>query len=177
MALKSSPVRYGNVAVAIHWTCALLILRLLVSGFRAGGTTDPAAKVAFLKLHVPIGATLLILTVLRIVWWLAADTKPKSVPMPGWQDRASRLTHTLLYILVLGMVASGAGMIVLSGAGPTIFGQDSTSLPDFWDYAPRVPHGIWARVISALVLLHAGAAIYHQFIRKDGSLRRMWFSK
>ncbi|HCR72606.1 MAG TPA: hypothetical protein DIW23_14275 [Anaerolineae bacterium] len=29
----------------------------------------------------------------------------------------------------------------------------------------------------ALVVLHTGAALYHQFIRKDNLIGRMWFGK
>ncbi|MDO9296294.1 cytochrome b [Bradyrhizobium sp.] len=50
-------------------------------------------------------------------------------------------------------------------------------MPDFSKYSPRAPHGIGARLLIALVVLHVGAALYHQFGRRDGLLRRMWFGK
>ena len=90
MSAKSSSDRYGAVAVTIHWVSAVLILVLIGSGFRAGGMEDAAAKAAILRVHVPIGVTILLLTLARIGWWLFADNKPASVPMPKWQDRASR---------------------------------------------------------------------------------------
>ena len=58
-----------------------------------------------------------------------------------------------------------------------IFGGEGALLPDFWKYPPRVPHGIGARLLLALLILHAGAALYHHFVRPDGLLWRMWFSK
>jgi cytochrome b561 len=84
--------------------------------------------------------------------------------------------HVLFYVVVLGMIASGIGMMLLSGAAPLIFGGESALLPDFWKYPQRIPHGIGARLLLALLALHAGAALYHHFIRRDGLLRRMWFS-
>jgi cytochrome b561 len=48
---------------------------------------------------------------------------------------------------------------------------------DFWVYAPRAGHGITATVLILLIALHVGAALYHQFIRKDNLLARMWFGK
>ena len=84
--------------------------------------------------------------------------------------------HVLFNIVILGMIASGIGMTVLSGAGPVIFGGEG-ALPDFWKYPPRVPHGIGARLFLALLVLHAGAALYHHFVRRDGLLQRMWFSR
>jgi len=176
-ARKSTSDQYGNVAVLIHWVTAVLILILVVSGFRAAGTTDPAAKAAILRAHIPIAVGVLVLTLLRIVWWLGFDRKPNPVAgVPRWQERTARVVHVLFYVVILGMIASGIGMIALSGAAPLIFGGESAQLPDFWKYPPRLPHAIGARVLVALLVLHAGAALYHHFVRRDGLLWRMWFS-
>lgn len=176
MSMKSSNNHYGTVAVTIHWLSALLIFVLIGSGFRAGGMEDAAAaKVAILQVHVPLGVTILLLTLARIIWWIFADTKPGSVPMPRWQDRLSRAVHFLFYVVILGMAASGISMMIFSGAGPIIFGGSSQTLPDFWDFLPRVPHGIGARVMIALLVVHAGAALHHHFLKRDGLLLRMWF--
>ncbi|WP_461512371.1 cytochrome b/b6 domain-containing protein [Rhizobium mongolense] len=37
----------------------------------------------------------------------------------------------------------------------------------------RAPHGLGARLLVALLVCHAGAALYHQFVRSDELLRRM----
>ncbi len=84
--------------------------------------------------------------------------------------------HLLFYVVILGMIASGIGIMVLSGAGSIIFGQGGV-LPDFWKFAPRVPHGIGARLLFALLVLHVGAALYHHVVLRDGLLWRMWFGK
>ena len=175
MAIKSSDTQYGTVAVCLHWLSAILILVLIGSGFRAGDSDGAAAKADILRVHVPIAITILLLTLARIGWWLFADKKPASVPMPGWQDRLSRAIHFLFYVVILGMAASGIGMMVLSGAGPILFGGSVEALPDFWDYLPRSPHGLGARLIVVLLVLHAGAALYHHFVKRDGLLGRMWF--
>jgi cytochrome b561 len=120
----------------------------------------------------------LVLTALRIVWWWRFDRKPDpTAGSPHWQERAAQTVHILFYVVLVGMIASGIGMMVLSGAGPIIFGGQGAALPDFSKYLPRAPHGIGARILIALVVLHAGAALYHQFGRRDGLLRRMWFGK
>jgi cytochrome b561 len=178
MAMKSTPDQYGTMAVAIHWVSAVLIVILIASGFRAANTVDPAAKAAILRFHVPIAVAVLALTIFRIAWWWGFDRKPDPVAgSPDWQERTARVVHLLFYVVILGMIASGVGMIVLSGAAPTIFGAEGAPLPDFWRYPPRVPHGIGARLLLALLVLHVGAALHHHFVRRDGLLRRMWFSK
>jgi cytochrome b561 len=177
MAFKSTPDRYGTMAVAIHWVSVVLIVILIGSGFRAANTVDPVAKAAILRLHVPIAVAVLALTIFRIIWWWGFDRKPDPVAgSPHWQERTAQVVHLLFYVVILGMITSGIGMMVLSGAAPMIFGGEGI-LPDFRKYPPRLPHGIGARLLLALLVLHAGAALYHHFVRRDGLLRRMWFSK
>lgn len=173
--LKSRPDRYGGVAVSVHWLTAILILALLGSGFQAANAADAAAKAAILRFHIPIAAMVLLLTAFRILWW-RFDRKPLPVEgAPRWQERIARWVHIAFYAVILGMVASGIGMTVLSGAAPAVFGAPGAILPDFTDSPPRTPHGIGGRLIIGLLLFHAGAALYHQFVRRDGLLRRMWW--
>lgn len=174
MAVKSTTDRYGSVAITIHWVAAALIVALLVSGFRVSGAADPAAKAAFLRFHAAMGAAILALTLARIAWWWFADRKPLPVAgQPPLLHRAASAVHLVFYVVIIGLAASGISMMVLSGAGPIVFGGASGALPDFWNYPPRVPHGIGVRVLIALLILHVGGALYHHFIRGDRLLARM----
>lgn len=176
MSTKSTASHYGTVAVTIHWLSALLIVALIGSGFCAAGTTDLDAKALILSVHAPLGITILILTLGRIAWWRFADRKPDPVAgVPKWQERIGRSVHLLFYVVILGMAASGIGMFILSGAGPIIFAGAPGPVPDFHDFPPRVPHGLGARAMVLLLAVHAGAALFHHFVQKDGLLRRMWF--
>ena len=176
MSIKSSSTQYGSVAVTIHWLSAILILAMLGSGFRAGSITDSAAKEAILMLHVPLGIMILVLTLLRLFWWWRVDQKPRPVAGdPAWQTVSAKAIHVLFYVVILGMIASGLGTVALSGAGGILFGAEAGPLPDFSEFLPRVPHGLGARLMVALLFLHAGAALYHQFIKGDGLIWRMWF--
>lgn len=177
MTVKSTSHSYGSVAIAIHWLSAILIVILLASGFRAAGMSDTGAKADTLMVHAPAGIALLVLTLARIAWWLFVDRKPEPPGnSPPWQERAARAVHLLFYVVILGMAASGIGMLILSGAGSVIFGGSEATLPDFWNYPPRYAHGIGARILIALLVVHIGAALYHHFALRDGILRRMWFS-
>jgi cytochrome b561 len=172
MRIKSTSHSYGAVAIAIHWIAAALIILLLLSGFRAAA--DPITKVAVLRIHAVAGVLLLILTLGRIAWWLCADDKP--LPVDGTSsalNRVAAFVHALFYIVIFGMAASGIGMMVVSGAGAILFGASGGTLPDFWNYPPRIPHGFGARLLIALLVLHVGGALYHQFIRGDRLLARI----
>ncbi len=166
---------YSLPARGLHWAAALAVLSLLGTGFAAANATDPSAKAALLRLHLPLGLLALGLTLLRLlVWWrdARAGRRPGPIPCtPAWQRGAAKAVHLLLLALSLGMAASGIGMMALSGAAPAIFGGGA--LPDFHAFVPRIPHGIGARLISVLVVLHVAAALHHALIRRDGTLARM----
>jgi cytochrome b561 len=172
MSAKSTSTRYGSIAIAIHWLTALLIVMLFTTGLLAAGTTDEAAKLALLRAHIPLGAGALLLTVLRIVWWLVADRRPDlPTEQPAWQKFMAKAVHIALYLVVLESAGSGIATIILSDALPAIIGTGA--LPDFNTVLPRAVHGIGSRVMLALLAMHVGAALYHQFIRRDHLLARM----
>jgi cytochrome b561 len=79
--------------------------------------------------------------------------------------------HVALYVVVLMSAASGIATIALSGALPAIVG--GAGLPDLGAVLPRAVHGIAARAMLGLLALHVGAALYHQFIRRDRLIARM----
>ncbi|WP_425644369.1 cytochrome b [Agrobacterium leguminum] len=173
--LKSTTDRYGAVPITIHWLSAIVIIVAIATGFQAGNAIDPAIKAGFLRIHIPIAISVLLLTVIRIVWWLF-DRKPQPVKgSPVWQERLARAVHIGFYVIILGMIASGIGMIILSGAGPTVLSDGAGQLPNFQDYPPRAPHGLGANLLLAFLAAHVGAALYHHFIRRDGLLWRMWY--
>lgn len=173
MAMKSSTDRYGTVAMAVHWLSAIAILGLLWAGFTAANTVDEAAKIQILRLHTSAGITVLALTIFRICWWLFADRRPQEVAgVPRWQAVSARIVHVLFYLVIIVLAASGIGLMVLSGAGDVVWG-DAVGLPDFREYGPRTSHGLAARLLVALTIVHVIAALYHQFVRRDGTLSRM----
>lgn len=172
MGLKSDGRRYGAVAMTMHWATAIVILALLGSGLVMADTADPAAKVKLLTFHAATGFFVGVLTLLRILWWAFADSRPPhTASTPRWQARAAGAVHGLLYVIILLMVVSGVAMMILSGA-PQVLMSGGT-LPDFNQYAPRIPHGLGAWTLMALIAAHVGAALYHQFALRDRLLGRM----
>jgi cytochrome b561 len=46
-------------------------------------------------------------------------------------------------------------------------------VPDFSELGPRLAHGAMSKLLLVLLVLHVGAALYHQFIRRDNLMARM----
>lgn len=171
MGLKSEGNRYGVVAAAIHWLTALAVLLLLASGLTAANA-GAAAPLNLVRIHVALGISVVVLTLLRIVWWLVFDDRPADVGgMPRWQAIAAHSVHYLLYGVVLVMGASGIGLLVLSNALPALAG--GAPLPDFASFPPLAVHSSAAKALIGLVILHVAAALFHQFVRRDRLLARM----
>lgn len=176
MTLKSTPTRYGAVAIVLHWSAALLILMALASGFAVEAIGREAHNV--LRVHAVTGLFAGLLTLVRIAWFWLADTKP--APAPDTQPVSgfvARLVHVLMIVVPLGMTASGIGMMVLSGAGAQLLSDAPGLLPQFETVRPRVPHGIGARALVAMIALHTSAALYHQLALRDRLMQRMWFAR
>ena len=86
---------------------------------------------------------------------------------------AARVVHYGLYAAILVMVSSGSATIILSGANLQLLGAAPLPLPDFTQAPPLTVHGLLARGLIALLIGHIGAALWHQFVRRDRLLARM----
>lgn len=174
-----TPKRYHPVLVALHWIVALLIFFMLAAGkLVLLMMPNTAEKITPLTGHVSIGILILVLLVIRFI--VRVVTKKPAPADAGHPilNTIGKVTHYLLYLAAFGMVLSGLGMAQASNLFEILFGNMGLPLPDdFWIYPPRIGHGITATVLILLIALHIGAAFYHQFVRKDGLLSRMWFGK
>ena len=169
MSSKSTSTRYGSVAIAIHWSSAIAVILTWLVGF---SVANLAQQPVLLLVHIALGTLVLLLTLFRIGWWAFADKHPKApADEPQWQVRTAQAVHLLLYVLLVLMASSGITTVVLSGVIPTLVAGGP--IPDMSELIPRVAHGIMARIILALFVLHVGAALYHQVIRRDHLLARM----
>jgi cytochrome b561 len=170
MSLKSTSTHYGRVAIAIHWTSAVAVVLAFAAGLASANTQPLPAPL--LVAHLALGLSVFALTLLRIVWWLAADRRPSPpADHPRWQQFAAKAVHALLYVIIILMGTSGITTVVLSGALPAI--ASGAPLPDFSGIVPRMAHGLISRLLLGLLVVHIGAALYHQLIRGDRVLARM----
>lgn len=172
MTLKSTPTQYGRVAIAIHWASALAVILAFAAGFVVANVAPPAQQAPILLAHITLGLIVFLLTLLRIVWWIVADERPGPAQgQPYWQELTASIVHGALYVILILMATSGIVTIVLSGALPAIL--SGAPLPDFSELIPRIAHGVMSKILLALFVVHVGAALYHQVIRRDHLLARM----
>jgi cytochrome b561 len=176
-ASVSLPVRHHPALVALHWLAAALILFSLAMGtlsLKEIPNTSPD-KLFALRGHMVLGIAILVLTVVR--FGVRLGTRRPPLLGQGFLNRVAPLAHNGLYVLVVLMAASGIALALQAGLPEIVF-RGAGSLPEsFSAFTPRRVHGLLARLLLALIALHVAAALYHQFVRRDGLLRRMAFGK
>jgi cytochrome b561 len=170
--------RYHPLLATLHWLLAILLVAMLGIGFfvlAAMPNNDPN-KIGILLIHMSVGMLILVLMVLRFVVRCWTSKPPQATTGHRSLDKIAPIIHYGFYLLVILMVGTGFATSILAGLNRSVFQGSGDPLPArFEDYATFVAHGYLALVLAGLVFLHVVAALYHQFVRKDGLLRRMWF--
>lgn len=175
---RSSESSYGVLTRLLHWLIALLIIGLIGLGWWMVGLSyyDSWYNRA-LDLHKALGMLALTLAAVKIAW-VVYDEKPRLPDsIKPWERTAASAVHHLFYLLMLLIPVTGYVISTSAGAGISMFGWFDIPAPmpagdTLRDIAIEL-HYWMAYATAALTLLHAAAALKHQFINRDGTLRRM----
>lgn len=187
MAAGSGVLRYGGVAIALHWLIALLVIANLCIGEYFGDLpkSDPSLF-ALVQFHKSVGLTVLVLSIARLAWRLGHAVPPLPASMNAVLRVLARTTHVLLYVLIIIIPLSGWAMVSASPLGlPTmyfgLFQWPHLPVLSHLTRAQKMPlhrdlmaiHATLATSAIILISIHVLAALYHQFVRRDNVLRRM----
>ena len=145
-------LRYGPVAMALHWLLAAMIVGSLGVGLYMTGLPLSPARIKLYNWHKWAGVTILLLSALRLLWRLrhAPPPLPSAVAMPRWQRTGYRASHALMYLLFLAVPLFGWAYSSALGFPVVWFGV--LPLPDFVPVDKE-----WAEAV--LKPLHKGSAL------------------
>ncbi len=177
MTATETRTRYSSLSILLHWAMLLLITAvytciLLREYYPRGSDFREGLK----SWHFMLGLSVLLLVIIRIIARLLAAKPPIKPEPPAWQMMLAKFTHFALYAFMLAMPV--AGWLILSSADKTIpfFGLELFPL-----IAPNEAlseqieelHETVGTVGYYLIGLHAFAALFHHYVVKDNTLRRM----
>lgn len=177
MALLNSDSRYGALAVGLHWVTLLL----MGTGFLTAEMEEWIPKHSPWRdpvqdLHGSVGLLVLAIAVPRLLLHLADRRPPIAPPVPEVQDRLAVIVHGALYALLFLLPATGYLVVGLGGDDVKFFGtplpfplRESKVLEDVFEEI----HEFLANAAYAVIALHAGAALFHHYVQRDNTLRRM----
>ncbi|WP_122664374.1 cytochrome b [Pseudomonas viridiflava] len=174
--MSTPTTHFSLLARLLHWSMALMIIAMLFIG--AGMVASVSARHEWLlDLHKPLGIAILVLVILRIIVRLSSHTPALPADLPTWQVLAAKLSHYVLYALMLAMPLIGWAMI--SAAGDPVMLSSSLRLPsivaaDAGTFAfLRQTHTWLAYLLFMTVLMHIAAALFHAWVRRDEVLGSM----
>ena len=171
--------RYHPALVVLHWLLAIMIIFGLVMGgmFLSKLPNDDPLKLFGLRGHMTFGIAILALMLIRLAIRWRSESPPRADAGNRLLNAVAVAVHWSLYLTVIAMAASGAGLAVSAGLPAIVFGGSGEPLPaNFHEFPPRIVHGILANVLTVLILAHFAGFLFHQFIRRDGLFKRMWFA-
>ncbi|HEY6918666.1 MAG TPA: cytochrome b/b6 domain-containing protein [Tabrizicola sp.] len=147
---------YSGLQIGLHWLIAILIVTAWFTGEGAGEAMEVVEEggAAGFVPHVAFGLAILALVILRLLVRLGRGA-PAAPGAPGSLSvMAADWGHRLIYLLMIA--------VPLGGISTFFLGLDVGEI-----------HGLAANVLMLVVLGHALMALYHQYVLKDGLLRRM----
>ena len=170
--------RYTKTAMLLHWLIALLIIAAFLLGLTMvdiKGITP--TKLKYYSWHKWMGVTVLFLAVAGGVW----GGRPTPPAHPGGvaggeaQGAAARPYRGCFFIFAVPV----SGYLYSLAAGVPVVYLGVWQMPVLFEGTPELkalfkPVHYWLNMTMAVfVIAHAGAALKHHFIDRDGVLKRM----
>jgi len=183
MPWRNTAEAYGSFAKFLHWSIVLLIIPQYFLAEAAEEVADGSLEQAsILGWHKSLGMLVLLLAVVRIAWKVMNRPHPSPIGDVVWQRKAAAAAHGILYLLILLQPLSG--WILVSSAGGSVSLFDWVTFPaivgenhDLHETFEEV-HEVLFNAMLVVAVVHVAAAVYHHWILKDNTLRRMLpFSK
>lgn len=174
---KAPTSHYRPLSISIHWLMLLLFVAVygmieLRELFEKGSDPREALK----AWHFMLGMLVFALVWMRLAARLSGPVPAIHPAPPRLQQRSSKLLHLGLYVLMIGMPLTG--WLVLSAAGkpipffglelPALVGENKALAKQLKEL-----HETVGTTGYVLIGLHALAALYHHYIKRDDTLVRM----
>ncbi|MFP3799625.1 cytochrome b [Paraburkholderia sp. SIMBA_027] len=167
--------RFSPAQRVLHWLMAICILAMLFIGVGMVSTVRPD-YLRLVSIHKPLGIAILVLALIRLVLRFVRGAPPLPAAMPEPMKLVARLSHVVLYALMIALPLIGWGMLSAADYPVMVLG---VRLPAFLPHSNALHSALWnahrflALCFFALILLHLAAALLHALVRRDGVFESM----
>ena len=156
MAPSSGPVGYRRTAKTLHWLTAGALLAQFMVGY-VMTIDDDGSLVAdsktLLPMHLLLGALVITLALVRIVWRRRVGLPPWAETLSAGERRLAHGTERALLALIVVIPVSGAAVLLLD--------------------APLAVHVAAHVAFFVALAAHLGLVLKHQLVDRDRLLARM----
>ena len=168
---------FDPITIMAHWVTLPLVVALVVTGLMHSQLEDRPWAPSLLWAHRSLGVIIWTVTVTRLLWRLTGAEFPEfPSSMTRLHRLAARLSEYGLYALLLVQPLSGLEQTIARGKPfelllwtvPALVPKDLGHVVLFYAL-----HKLGAWCFIGLVSLHAAAALFHHFVRRDDVLEAM----
>lgn len=191
MSVKNTHKNYGLIAKTIHWLTALLFLGAYLSVYYRHWFTEAKTPENWnaLQIHLSFGVTIGVLVLLRVIWRLM-NIAPTQETGSALEHKAAKLGHYALYAVMIIMPVTG--YLGTGVATEFFFMFEIEKFSNTWVFTQLIQEGLGisfetfekpidfihkdilgAWLVWMLIAGHVVAALYHHFVRKDRTLKKM----
>ncbi len=176
------PLKYDRMLVVLHWVLAMGLLYQLGLGMWMEDIPKdpPGVRAEWFNLHKSIGISLGFLILWRLGWRVTHSVPASPIGNTAFQNKLSQWVHRFLYVCMVVLPLSGFMGSSFSAYPVKFFGLP---LPKLWEPSPEgkeffsTIHEVTAFVMMIIIILHISAAVWHQWVKRDGLLSRMGWSR
>jgi cytochrome b561 len=168
---------YPPSSKLLHWLIAACVLTTAPVAIAMGRVSPGPTQDFLYNFHKSLGVLILALMILRLINRIVLGAPIPDPSIERWQKTVSSAVHGALYSLLLAMPIVGYVANSAYGAPTPFFGL--FNLPAIVGKNEPLSEQLFALhrwtgfVLIFLVLMHIGAALFHNVIRRDTVLQRM----
>jgi len=167
--------RFSPLAQFLHWGMFVLLIVQWIDGKVMDDLPKQGALRGFaFDAHETIGVLVLLLVFVRLSWKIGHPVAAGTGPV--WQQRAATVTQWLLYAIMVALPVTGYLTFSAQGHPTTFFGFDipaALARDRATARSLKNVHELLSDALLVVVALHAAAALWHHFVVRDDTLRRM----
>lgn len=172
--------RYDSVSIFLHWSIGLSVIAIGLAEMLRGElfAKGSAMREGLKAIHEPAGLVVFALILIRVIWRLAHRVPEMPESMRQWEVVTARAMHWALYGFMIVVPVLGLATTAARGR-PIDFALFQLVVPMSGTVGREVArslkglHEVASQLLLALAFLHAAAAIWHHYVRRDDVLTRM----
>ena len=166
---------YTRAQNFMHWLTLLMVILTYMAMLLKNSVPEDVAPL-MKTLHFNFGLSVFVLMLARLGLRQVYASPPITPPLAKWQRLGVATFHWLLYLLFLMLPVLGVLTLTYGGKQWVLLGWQVPQWvePDLTlRRAIKNTHEVLANAGYFIVTLHALAALYHHYLRRDDTLRRM----
>jgi cytochrome b561 len=172
-----APPRYSRSARNLHWLIvALLAIQYITAVLlpHIGRNTPMSTTI---NLHFSFGVIIVVVTAVRLVQRLTQPVALDSTYSPAWERGLARFVHLVFYALLLIVPFLGWASASAHNLPVSLFGViplPALAAPKAgWALTAGDIHTYAMWTLLGLIGVHAAAALFHYYVRRDRVLQSM----